>query len=280
MLTFFFLNGFPCDLTEDIIQTALKQAGVPDGTPLFLGDTIENRQAIRKKLNSGESCILAAPLQKARTRRGLLKELKKYDAIFCCIRIVRPYSRILNDPEQTPWLYSFQPPYFWEGWHTIILTPCGYDTIDGHLLPPHNPHLDTRNVDQNNPHHTLDLYQHMAKTKRNLKDCSNAMQLAGLWHDVGKLYTRVQENGVSHFYHHEQVGAYLFLSYFLSKTTVIQHHARETLLYPAVLIADHMLPGTAWKASDRAYRKDIKYMGKELTDDLLRLHEADVNARS
>lgn len=58
MLTFFFLHGFPCDMTEDIIQTALKQAGVPNGTPLFLGDTIKNRRAIRKKLNSRESCIL------------------------------------------------------------------------------------------------------------------------------------------------------------------------------------------------------------------------------
>lgn len=280
MLTFFFLHGFPCDMTEDIIQTALKQAGVPDGTPLFVGDTTENRQAVKATLAKGSNCILAATLQKARTRRGLLKELKKYDAISCCIRIVRPYPLILNDPEQTSSLYAFQPPYFWEGWHTIILTPCGYETIDGHLMPPHNPHLDTRNVDQNNPHHTLDLYQHMAKTKQNLKDGSNAMQLAGLWHDVGKLYTRVQENGVSHFYHHEQVSAYLFLSYFLSKTTVIQNCAHENLLYPAVLIAFHMIPGTAWNASDRAYRKDLKYMGKELTDDLLRLHEADVNARS
>ena len=90
MLTFFFLHGFPCDMTEDIIQTALKQAGVPDGTPLFLGDTIENRQAVKATLAKGSSCILAAPLQKARTRRGLLKELKKYEAIFCCIRIVGP----------------------------------------------------------------------------------------------------------------------------------------------------------------------------------------------
>lgn len=70
-----------------------------------------------------------------------------------------------------------------------------------------------------------------------------------------------------------------FLTY-LKKIDVSLLNYYETLLYPAVLIADHMLPGTAWKASNKAYRKDLKYMGKELTDDLLRLHEADVNARS
>lgn len=169
------------------------------------------------------------------------------------------------------WLFdkqmrAFQCPVENEGWYSIeTVTPKKYSKVDF----CNRMWDDVRAIgSQDNPHHTLTLYDHLLECIKKthiapLKSEIDEMQVlvaAGL-HDIGKAYTRTyDENGIAHYYNHENVGAYIVMNMQMS-LEVIQ------------LVNYHMIP----------YNKDAcanweKRLGADLWAKILILHQADEEA--
>ena len=113
--------------------------------------------------------------------------------------------------------------------------------------------------DINNPHHKKSLYGHMATAFDYGLVCKFPWEIyiAALLHDIGFLYTRQDDElGISHYYNHANVSAYILLT-------------ETTLPYKVVkLVNYHMIP----------YQKDVngvKMFGKEFWNELLMLNECD-----
>lgn len=164
------------------------------------------------------------------------------------------------------WLFerqmkSFQMPVYNEGWDVIeIVTPAEYNGIEF----SHSMWNDVRAIgSQDNPYHTLTLYDHLQGCIDNLnlpndyEDTKNLCIAAGV-HDIGKAYTRsYDENGVAHYYSHDSYGAYVAMNMRLP-VEVIQ------------LVCYHMKPydtnaSSVWE----------KRLGEELWKKILILHDAD-----
>ena len=121
---------------------------------------------------------------------------------------------------------------------------------------------------QDNPHHTLTLSEHLDacqdlmisigyNASANFLDLIQAASL----HDVGKIFTRsYDENGIAHYFGHENIGAQIALLF----------HDRP---YAAQLINYHMVP---YDYKGREIWK--KRLGEDMWNDLLLLHQADAGA--
>ena len=92
-------------------------------------------------------------------------------------------------------------------------------------------------------------------------------------HDIGKLYTqKTDENGVSHYYQHENVGAYYLLSNYdslVASTYMNESEILEMLFY----VNYHMMPMN-WN-SDRATEKWKKIFGEEKFNNLILFNQCD-----
>lgn len=167
------------------------------------------------------------------------------------------------------WLFErqikqFQMPVYNEGWDIIeIVTPAEYNGIEF----SHSMWNDVRAIgSQDNPHHTLTLYDHLQACIDNLNlsklpiddEDSKNLCIAAALHDVGKAYTRsYDENGIAHYYSHEGYSAYVAMN-MRYNLEVIQ------------LVCYHMKPydtnaSSVWE----------KRLGEELWKKILILHDAD-----
>lgn len=165
------------------------------------------------------------------------------------------------------WLFErqikqFQMPVYNEGWDVIeIITPAEYDVKKF----AENMWNDVRAAgSQDNPHHALTLFDHLIDciNKINVDGLSyneqvNMLAAAGV-HDIGKTYTRSYDNnGVAHYYSHDNYGAFLAMNMGLP-IEVIQ------------LVCYHMKPydtnaAPTWE----------KRLGEDLWKKILILHDAD-----
>ena len=169
------------------------------------------------------------------------------------------------------WLFErqvkqFQCPVMTEGFDSIeIITPFEYNQIEF----AHSMWNDVRAIgSQDNPHHTLTLYDHLQACidKLNLSKVSDieetsSIVFAAALHDVGKAYTRsYDEEGVAHYYSHEAYSAYITMNM----------HCRLEVIQ---LVNYHILPFntsaiSTWK----------KRLGDDLWNKIMILHEADLAA--
>ena len=157
---------------------------------------------------------------------------------------------------------QFQPPCEWEGFDRIERFDCGETFTYQDLMRP------MIHFSQQNPHHTLTLDGHCSKTYEILmwepEICERVVALAGMLHDCGKPYTQsFDDNGIAHYYGHENYGAYLSL--FLMD--------RTNRMYISQLIAWHMAP-----YKEVYWEKMKKVMSPNFVKDLEALHRADKEA--
>lgn len=172
-------------------------------------------------------------------RMGLIKEIRKNvdDVIImahvfatpfetCCERNnARP--RHVPDDVMARMYRSFQIPSIEEGFDNIsIERTC--EVPFGVLEEKISAYC---HFDQNNPHHSLTVGEHCLAAEHYIKRnwhymvwdigyyLSHCVCVAALYHDIGKPYcaTKVKRNGqvddFTHYYCHENCGAYDFLSY-------------------------------------------------------------------
>lgn len=232
----------------------------------------------REQLLAGNSVIFCSTNLSMKYRMHAIHQLANIpDIIFKAVIFNTPVDICRENNKkrarQVPdWLFErqvkqFQCPVMTEGFDNIeIITPFYYNRVEF----SHSMWNDVRAIgSQDNPHHTLTLYDHLQACidKLNLSKASNdeeSMSLcfaAGL-HDVGKAYTRsYDENGVAHYYNHEAVSAYVAMN-MNCQLEIIQ------------LINYHMLPFnvsaiSTWK----------KRLGNDLWNKIMILHEADLAAK-
>lgn len=122
---------------------------------------------------------------------------------------------------------------------------------------------------QNNPHHKLDVYEHILLSVSNApKDLE--IRLALLFHDTGKPFCYTQENGIGHFYGHSKISAEI-----AEKTLKILKYDSKTKANVISLIAHH---GDELTASPESVRRKLNRYGKELFEKLLEVKQADTMA--
>lgn len=146
-------------------------------------------------------------------------------------------DRVVPQPVILRMLKNFQMPEKWEGWDDIRI----YGTVDNKYgMRDYVEKL--RQNSHDNPHHRLSVGDHMLEAFNYLlenypESCPEVVS-AALYHDLGKGLTMTHTDAkgnpsdIAHFYGHENVGAYLFLSWSLGYpledrftiVSLIQHH--------------------------------------------------------
>lgn len=168
-------------------------------------------------------------------------------------------------------LKNFEPPHESEGWNEIKL--IGHTAPQSQLL-----HIsqDLCSISHDNPNHSLTIGEHMAAAykiyhEKYACEYSYVIAEACKLHDIGKgmcktfSNARGEKTDIAHYYNHENVGAYLYLSH-------TPHHAY--VLEIVNLIAHHMdfFKGEKYLAKIRAR------MGENFYSKLLVVHNCDVAA--
>lgn len=209
-------------------------------------------------------------------RMAFLQKIKDVEKI--ALLIATPYDECIERnnkrerkvPEDVikRMYYNFYIPQYYEGFDEIRIyfnTDRIYWTYD--LLKK----LDK--VSQDNPHHTLTIGKHCRKTAILLND---DMSIVGLLHDIGKAETKTFMNTkgikteIAHYYHHENVSAYMSLFY-------TDRRNEEKQLEIANLIQWHMLLHK--ELSEKTMEKYKKLLGEKTWLKLKLLYNADILAK-
>ncbi len=125
---------------------------------------------------------------------------------------------------------------------------------------------------QNTPYHLYNVGEHILKTVENVSN-NEVARLSALFHDIGKPLARTtDQNGIDHFYGHEQKSAEITDS--VLKRLKCDNKTRESVCR---IIANHRWTKEVGMKSVKEKILDVK---KENFDDLLYLMEADTFAHN
>lgn len=205
------------------------------------------RKDIVSSLSFGENVIFNATNLNRKHRMNLLNYLhnKFEDIEYVCyvlttpIKVCKEFNFKREGADKVPedvidhMVRQFQIPMKGEGFDDIYFCQNNWKYFcyeDGKIKYKYvsADYDDTYDFDQDNPHHTLSLGDHMDKTYDyiydKIKDYTNPRYLplieAALWHDIGKMITkdyhdaRGNPSKTAHYYGHENAGAYIILSEF------------------------------------------------------------------
>ena len=129
-------------------------------------------------------------------------------------------------------------------------------------------------TDQNSPYHTKNVWLHTLGVVGNAPP-DLALKYAALFHDIGKSYTKTATDGHVHFYHHEEVSAFMAES--ILARLGLPKKLQEEIVY---LVHNHMranLYEPKW--SDSAVRRFVVDVGANL-DKLLVLSKSDITSHN
>lgn len=129
----------------------------------------------------------------------------------------------------------------------------------------------TVRFDQHSPHHAYDLYTHISYVVAAVP-ADLTLRWAALLHDVGKVPTFTQdETGRGHFYGH--AGESARMADTILRQLTAPNALREQVV---VLIKNHMTP---LQPERKALRRTVSRLGRDLTEKLLQLQEADMGSK-
>ena len=235
-------------------------------------------------LKEGKSICIDATNITRKARRGILNRIKE-NHIECekiaVVFEVEPkivFSQNLSRDRVVPgqvihkMMCNFEIPFYGEGFDTINIV---YHRSNEDAISYMDMFRKMKGFDQNNPHHSLDLFSHCAKCHDILaqNDINNEeLVMASSLHDIGKLHTGKYngDKGQCQYIGHQGYGAYisLFLDY---RPFVIDRYK------VAFYINYHMEPYNLNHANPETVEKYKKLFGEEW-DNLIKLHEADAAA--
>lgn len=239
----------------------------------------ELHSRIKKDLLDGRDVIYDACNIHSKFRMAFLNSIRKID---CCKEawiIATPYEiclrnnwmreRKIPDAVIDRMYRNWQTPWYFEGWDSIK----AFNNYKGYYdLLTKTKWTRFNQYNQNNPYHTKTLGDHLFAAEEYIKNYSDDDNLAraALMHDFGKPYCRFEDKvGISHYYDHENVGAYDALSIYCQPVEV------------SALINYHMHP-IHWenvKDYDKVCDKWRKIWGTDFFDKIMLLHEADEASR-
>lgn len=262
-------------LDSDLLRKELWGSETDQQNPTKVFDTMYKRAATA--LSRGQSVICCSTNLTMKYRIHALNQLKrkclnvKYRCVIfnTPVEICREWNR-LRERQVPDWLFdkqirTFQCPVENEGWDSIeIITPKKYDKV----VFCNQVWNDVREAgEQDNPHHTLTLYDHLQACidKLDLSQISDedstALCFAAGLHDIGKAYTRsYDENGIAHYYSHAEYSAYIAMNFGVPLKSI-------------QLVNYHMVP-----YNSLAIPTWEKRLGKDLWNKVMILHQADLTA--
>lgn len=152
--------------------------------------------------------------------------------------------------------------------HATAALLCGYAPVICAVIPELRASL---GFQQHNPHHSLDVYGHIARVVEAAPP-TEELRLAALLHDVGKprCFTR-DENGVGHFHGHARVGAEM-AGEILDRLRCPTKRKERVV----TLIAYH---GSCRNTSEKTVRRLLRKLGEDMTRQLLELDRADCHGK-
>ena len=215
----------------------------------------------------------------AKRRIAFLKNLEGIENLrkVCVVNVVPVYIAWMRNgsrERQVPievinrMVKQFEAPHESEGWDEIIVHNEFYQPS---LL--HDKLVALRSESHDNPHHSLSIGNHMdaAGTYFVKAGAPGYLILAGFYHDCGKGFCKTFTNmkgevtPIAHYYSHENVGAYLYLTY---------SYKDPIDLHIANLIQHHM----DFFKGEKYLQKIADRFGGDFMRDLTLLHEADLKA--
>lgn len=246
----------------------------------------ELHKRAKEHLSNGKNVIYDATNISSKRRRAFLGELKKIDCIKVCVIMATPYEQCLennrNRVRQVPeWAIErmyrkWQTPHWFEGWDNIYIEYWDNE----YSIYPEDVVGSLMNFDQQNPHHTLTLGEHLLKTFKlcnvnglDYADAQNVLN-ACLIHDCGKPFcqtfknTKGEPSEIAHYYNHEHVSAYesLFNGYLDTKDIV----------EVSALVTWHMQPYFYEKNdNEKLHNKYKRIWGERFYNMVMTLHRAD-----
>ena len=254
-------------LSSDLIRKELwgDEATQGDNNEVF---TLMQNRAI-EALNNGQNVIYDATNVTRKDRAyiiSLCPRFVKIEAhviwapIETCIERDAARERTVGKAVIDKMLKRFQPPFYDEGFNEIkIITPDEFDPINYYINI-----LNKLRISHDNPHHTLDIWEHCREAFMFAKKMDGEIMAAAMFHDVGKPYVKAFKDGkgntseVAHYYSHDNVGAWMM------------YGVPEVTPYIAWLVGNHMGPFMNTK-----YYNKLPPFLKEPID---KLHRCDVNA--
>lgn len=245
---------------------------------------------IAKYLKNGIDVVAEATNITMKSRRSILNVIKGIDCEKVCVVIVKPIGECKLDDSLREHPVSeyvidkqarkFQIPFREEGWDKIEFIDHIEDKqgcvaeIESTWVPEiYN------DFNQKNPYHMESLGKHMTDAYDFSKKIHNdySVSVATKYHDMGKLYTQTfDEDGVAHYYGHENIGAYMMLVYEVANqhSLFVNHNIGDIAFY----INYHMLP-FQWKPNNtKTETKWAKRFGSKKYHNLWDMHIADLVA--
>ncbi len=129
-------------------------------------------------------------------------------------------------------------------------------------------------TEQNNPHHCFSVGEHTIRSMQEVEG-RKELRLAMLFHDMGKpLSMSVDENGITHFYGHEQISAEL--SKKIMRRLKYDNDTTDTV-YRLVLYHDY---GNDTDPDRRIVRRAMNKIGEDILPLLFMVKKADIMAQS
>ena len=255
----------------------------------------ELHKRIKECLRSNNNAIMDCTNISSKRRRAFLNELKKIDCIKNCVIMATPYKQCLENNKSRErkipeWVIEkmyrkWQTPHTFEGFDKIDIEYWD----DKHFVEETDIVDSLLDFDQQNPHHSLTLGEHLLKTWQtcrlndfNLIDSLDILS-ACLMHDCGKPFVKAFTNAkgeptnIAHYYGHEHVSAYESL--FIQQGVLKEgwDYIIPNIVNVSALVAWHMQP-YYYENNTKLENKYRKIWGEQFYNKLMVLHEADKNA--
>lgn len=242
---------------------------------------------IRKYLHEKRNVIADATNITMKSRRAIINNVKKMDIEIIAYIVPKKIEDCIKDNVEREYIVQeeviykqmkrFQIPFLEEGFDKIIVHDFNYDLR--YKLYPLEIIEKMTGFDQKNPHHNMYLEDHCDFTYNKFSDLAHPYDvyksgflLGAKIHDFGKLCTQtIDENGIAHYFGHENVGSYCVLTTLYNPFE--EYNTDVFLLDCVFLINYHMMPFN-WNTG-KTKNKWKNIFGEEKYNMLLKFHECD-----
>lgn len=256
-------------LSSDLIRKELYGDESTQGNPSEVFALMQNRAI--EALNNGMTVLYDATNITRKDRSNIISACPKFvkieahviwSTIETCIERDAARNRTVGTAVIDKMLKRFQPPFYDEGFDEIkVILPYDFNSVYYSGIV-----MSAMDIPHDNPHHSVGIKEHCMEAYMNA--CSlgvnSELELAALWHDIGKPYTKafVDSKGnpceTAHYYSHHNVSAWM--SYGMTNSTP----------FIAWLVGNHMEP-----FFDTKYYKNLPPYLKTYIDNL---HKCDLDA--
>lgn len=235
----------------------------------------ELHKRIKECLRSGKSAIADSTNLSYKKRMSFLHELKNIPCEKICVLMATPYKECLkrnkNRERKVPvnviqkMYLNFQCPHYFEGWDDVkvIYKDCLSKPIFNRSAFESMARYKMKGFNQNNPYHKYDVWYHSKALMFQYKN-NDIRRVAAILHDCMKKEVQtIDENGISHYYHHENVSAY----YVLTHPHIVDCLTYKDMIDIIFYITYHMLPHNI--KLEKTINKYKKIFGESLYESLV-----------